>query len=60
MDRDVCPPREGDDGLPDVPNEAVGGAWPTPPRSRRAIEIGQHGVDSRGLAVAGDEDGYVM
>ena len=26
MDWDVCPVREGDDGLPDVANEAVGGA----------------------------------
>jgi hypothetical protein len=49
--------------IPDVANEAVGGALPTPPRSNRdrdAIDIRQHGVDSRGLAVAGDEDGYVV
>ena len=29
-------------------------------RDRGAIDIRQHGVDSRGLAVAGDEDGYVV
>jgi hypothetical protein len=29
-------------------------------RDRGAIDIGQHDVDSRGLAVAGDEDGYAL
>jgi hypothetical protein len=27
---------------------------------RGAIDIRQHGGDSRGLAVAGDQDGYVV
>jgi hypothetical protein len=29
-------------------------------RDRGAINIRQHGVDGRGLAVAGDEDGYAV
>jgi hypothetical protein len=29
-------------------------------RDRGAIDIGQHNVDIRGLAIAGDEDGYAL
>jgi hypothetical protein len=60
MDRDVCPAREGDDGLPAVANEAVGGRAAERHRDRGAIDIRKHGVDSHDLAVAGDEDGYVV
>jgi hypothetical protein len=58
MDRDVYPAREGDDGLPDVANKLRldrGGARRAPDNR---FDIRQHGVDSRGLAVAGDDDGY--
>jgi hypothetical protein len=43
-----------------VANEAVGGRAAERHRDRGAIDIRQHGGDSRGLAVAGDEDGYVV
>ena len=46
--------------FPAVANEAVGGRAAERHRDRGAIDIRQHGGDSRGLAVAGDEDGYVV
>ena len=57
MGRDARPTRKGYDGLPDAANEAVaarGRAIAIEP-----IDIRQHGVDSRGVAVAGEGMGML-
>jgi hypothetical protein len=59
MDGDVCPAREGDDGRRDLANEAIG-ARPSATAIEAQSTFTTHGVDSRDLAVAGDEDGYVV
>ena len=62
MNRDVGPAGEGDDGLSAVADEPVGGRDDAVEhrRDRGAVDIRQHGVDGRALAVAGDEDGNVF
>jgi hypothetical protein len=57
--RYICPAREGDDGLPDVANEAVGGA-----RASTAIEAQSTFGNTVSTVAASrsraDEDGYVV
>jgi hypothetical protein len=60
MNRDVCAAPEGDDGLPAVANEAVGGRAASATAIEAQSTFGKHSVDSRGLAVAGDEYGYIV
>ena len=62
MNPDVRPAGEGDDGLSAVADKPVGGCDDAVEhgRDRGAVDIRQHGVDGRAVAVARDEDGNVL
>ena len=57
MDRDVCPAREGEDVIPAVANEAVGGARASATAIEAQSTFGNR--HSRGLAVAATRRGML-